>query len=139
MGKTLNVIEEFAYLTPGDKFVLSDDGSEYIAEQNEIFNRSDDKSGAFKSSFSYKFTISPAYARELIKKGILEDPSDVKTNNSDFVNVFDEIDDMIYEYENDLNNIPKTMEDQPECLKVERTTVLKNIVKVLYHLRSLKK
>lgn len=139
MGKTLNVIEEFAYLTPGDKFVLSDDGTEYVAEQNEIFNRSDDKSGAFKSSFSYKLALSPAYARELIKKGILEDPFDVKTNDSDFVNVFDEIDDMIYEYENDLNNIPKTMEDQPECLKVERTTVLKNIVKVLYHLKSLKK
>ena len=138
MRKTLNVIEDFAYLTPGDVFVLSDDGKEYVAEENYVTDEGDENN-SFKSSFSSKFAISPSYARELIKHGILEDPYDVKTDDGTFVNVFDEIDTLIDQYETDLQKLPKEMEDQPECLKVEKTTVLTNLVNVLKHLKSLKK
>lgn len=139
MNKTLNVIEDFAYLTPGDVFTLSDDGSEYVIEENEVFDRSDDKDGLFKSTYNSRFAISPAYAKELIKHGILEDPYDTKENDGTFVNVFDEIDTLIDRYNDDLQKLPKEMENQPECLKVERTTVLTNLLNVLKHLKSLKK
>lgn len=138
MGKTLNVIEDFAYLTQGDVFTLSEDGSEYVAEQNEVFDRNDDQNGNYKSSFTSRFTISPAYAKELIAEGILEDPWNNKVDEN-FVNVFDEIDDMLTTYNSELNTISDTMKGQPECLKVEKTTVLTNLIKVLNHLKSLKK
>lgn len=137
MRNTLNVIEPFMYLEPGDTFELTKDGN-YVAEQNEVFNRNNDENDVIKSSFHSAFTISPDYAKELIKAGILEDPFATK-NTEPFVNVFDEIDDMLITYNSDLNNIDKDMKDQPECLKVEKTTVLKNMIKMLNHLKGLKK
>jgi len=140
MGKTLTVIEDFAYLTAGDTFTLSEDGTEYVAEQHEVFDRNSDDDNEFKSTFSSRFTISPAYARELIENGILEDPYDTPSaKDENFVNVFDEIDDMLMQYGTELDELPDKMKNQPECLKVEKTTVLTNLVKVLNHLKSLKK
>lgn len=140
MGKTLNVIEDFAYLTAGDVLTLSEDGTEYVAESHEVFDRNSDDNTEFRSSFTSRFTISPAYAQELIENGILEDPSytDDATNRS-FVNVFDEIDDLLSTYGEELEKLPTEMKDQPECLKVEKATVLSNLVSVLNHLKSLKK
>lgn len=137
MRNTLNVIEPFMYLEPGDTFELTKDGN-YVAEQHEVFNRNNDDNDAIKSSFYSSFTISPNYAKELIKAGILEDPFATK-NTEPFVNVFDEIDDMLVTYNSELNNINTDMKDQPECLKVEKTTVLKNMIKMLNHLKGLKK
>ena len=74
----------------------------------------------------------------MVKNGILEDPFATKTNSS-FVNVFDEIDDMLIKYNADLHNIDKDMKGQPECLKVEKPTVLSNLIKVLTHLKGLRK
>lgn len=98
-------------------------------------NRED---GEMKTSFSSKFVISAKYAEELIKSGILEDPFATK-NTEPFVNVFDEIDDMLIIYSNELKNIDKDMKDQPACLKVEKTTVLNNMIKILNHLKGLKR
>ena len=71
----------------------------------------------------------------MIKAGILEN---AKTDKS-FVNVFDEIDNMINTYSTELKNIDKDMANSPECLKVEKTTVLQNLIKTLDHLKTLRK
>ena len=39
----------------------------------------------------------------------------------------------------ELKNIDKDMKDQPTCLKVEKTTVLNNMIKLLNHLKGLKR
>lgn len=56
-----------------------------------------------------------------------------------FVNVFDEIDNMLDAYTKDLKNINTDMDNAPECLKVEKTTVLKNLIKTLNYLKNLRK
>lgn len=54
-------------------------------------------------------------------------------------NVFDEIDSLMTSYTEDLNNVDEDMCHMPECLKVERITVLENMLKLLNHLKSLKR
>lgn len=134
--KTLKVIEPFFNLDVDDTFELSEDGKNYIAERKEEYN----KLGAFgeelKSSYSSSFSISTEYAKQLIKDGYLEEVKENKTEESGFVNVFDEIDRLLGEYNNRLNNIDKTL---PEVLKLEETTVLSNLIKALSHLKNLKK
>jgi hypothetical protein len=46
---------------------------------------------------------------------------------------------MLEEYNEELGNIDDDMADEPACLKVEKETVLRNMIKVLEHLNSLKK
>ena len=137
MNKTLTVIEPFLYFEPGDVFERTEDGN-YAYEENEYNTVTNREDGEMKTSFSSKFVISAKYAEELIKSGILEDPFATK-NTEPFVNVFDEIDDMLITYSNELKNIDKDMKDQPACLKVEKTTVLNNMIKILNHLKGLKR
>ena len=107
----------------------------YTAERNEEFHRTDDEDSELRSTYSAKFSISEGYAKELIQDGVLEDADDTKA----FVNVFDEIDSLTSRYENELKNVDKDMKDFPECMKVERTTVLNNLISVLDYLKGLKK
>lgn len=137
MNKTLNVIEPFMYFEPGDTFERTEDGN-YVYEANEFTTVNDEPDGEMKASFTSKFVISDKYAEELIKSGVLEDPFATK-NTEPFVNVFDEIDDMLTIYSNELKNLDKDMKDQPTCLKVEKTTVLNNMIKLLNHLKGLKR
>ena len=137
MNKTLNVIEPFMYFEPGDVFERAEDGN-YVYEDSEFTTVNDESDGEMKTSYTSKFVISSKYAEELVKKGILEDPFATK-NTEPFVNVFDEIDDMLTIYSNELKNIDKDMKDQPTCLKVEKTTVLNNMIKLLNHLKGLKR
>lgn len=138
MAKTLRVINPFFMADKDDTFVLSDDGKFYIAEHNEEFQAFGSDDTDTKSSFSSTFTISINWAKELIEEGYLEEVSP-KTEKSTFVNVFDEIDILLKKYSDELKNLPKDMADAPECVKVERTTVLTNIITVLEHLKSLRK
>lgn len=137
MNKTLNVIEPFMYFEPGDVFERTEDGN-YVCEDSEFTTVNNESNGEMKTSYTSKFVISDKYAEELVKKGILEDPFATK-NTEPFVNVFDEIDDMLTVYSNELKNIDKDMKDQPTCLKVEKTTVLNNMIKLLNHLKGLKR
>ena len=137
MNKTLNVIEPFMYFEPGDVFERAEDGN-YVYEDSEFTTVNDESDGEMKTSYTSKFVISSKYAEELVKKGILEDPFATK-DVEPFVNVFDEIDDMLTIYSNELKNIDKDMKDQPTCLKVEKTTVLNNMIKLLNHLKGLKR
>ena len=45
----------------------------------------------------------------------------------------------IKKYSKDLNGIDNEYKDMPECLKVEKVTVIKNLLKLLTYLKSLKK
>jgi hypothetical protein len=56
-----------------------------------------------------------------------------------FTNVFDEISRLIEKYSAEKKSLNEEMANMPECLKVERATVLNNIISVLDHLRGLKK
>ena len=42
-------------------------------------------------------------------------------------------------YADALKNLDEDMKDQPTCLKVEKTTVLNNMIKLLNHLKGLKR
>lgn len=137
MNKTLNVIEPFMYFEPGDVFERTEDGN-YVCEDSEFTTVNNESNGEMKTSYTSKFVISNKYAEELVKKGILEDPFATK-NTEPFVNVFDEIDDMLTIYSNELKNLDEDMKDQPICLKVEKTTVLNNMIKLLNHLKGLKR
>jgi len=137
MNKTLNVIEPFMYFEPGDVFERTEDGN-YVCEDSEFTTVNNESNGEMKTSYTSKFVISNKYAEELVKKGILEDPFATK-NTEPFVNVFDEIDDMLTLYSNELKNLDEDMKDQPTCLKVEKTTVLNNMIKLLNHLKGLKR
>ena len=135
MAKTLRVISDFLDMTPGDTFEYNNDTKMYVAERSEEFHRSDDSDSELRSIYSSRFAISEGYAKELIQDGILEDADETKN----FVNVFDEIDSLTSRYENELKNVNEDMAQFPECMKVERITVLNNLLSVLDHLKGLKK
>jgi len=135
MAKTLRVISDFLDMNPGDTFEYNEDTKMYVAERSEEFHRSDDSDSELRSIYSSSFAISEGYAKELIQDGILEDTDEGKN----FVNVFDEIDSLTSRYEYELKNVDKDMATFPECMKVERITVLNNLLSVLDHLKGLKK
>ena len=136
MMKELKVIEPFFNLEIGDKLTLTEDGKSYVFTDSDS---SVDKteSGDSKFSFSATFKIDSVYAQELIKNGYLEEV-DYKKNDT-FRNVFDEIDIMLNRYNEELDNLDRDFDDKPACLKVEKGTVLNNLIKALSHLRELKK
>lgn len=135
--KNLKVNRSFSVLDKGDILVPVNNGEDYEIECSEDYT--DHCEGQeYKASFNSKFSISKSYAEELIKRGILSTVEENKREN-DFKNVFEEIDNLINEYTKTLNNIDKDCEDCPECVKLEKTTVLKNCITVLNYLKSLKK
>jgi hypothetical protein len=138
MIKTLKVVEPVFNLSTGDVLELSEDGSKYVYEVNENSSNSFDDGSTHDVSFSSTVSISPEYAMELINDGILENGLQQKTNE-DFKNVFSEIDAMIEGYNDQLDRLDDDFKDKPACMKVEKQTVLSNLVKVLIHLRNLKK
>lgn len=138
MSKILKVIEPFFMLDLDDTLELTEDGKFYVANRNEEF-RSNNEDSDVMSSYKSEFCISVKWAKQLIEDGFLEEVEIEKPKKQNFVNVFDEIDNLLVKYENDLKNIDSDMKDEPECLKVEKTTVLKNIIKVLNHLKTLRK
>lgn len=138
MAKILRVIDPFFDMNVDDTFVLSDDGKFYVAERTEEFHTANaDADEDLSSSYKSWFKISIKWAKQLIEEGYLEEVEPKKTNT--FVNVFDEIDKLLKKYQGELEGIPTTMKDVPECLKVERTTVLTNIISVLNYLKALRK
>lgn len=136
MSKTLRVINPFFVVDIDDTFILSEDGKFYIFQKNEEFHRAGETK-ELNSVYNSSFSISIDYAKQLIEDGYLEEVE--KTDKSKFVNVFDEIDSLINRYQKDLANIDMDMADQPQCVKVEKTTVLTNILSVLNHLKTLRK
>lgn len=120
----------------GDTFSLSEDGKFYVAERNEEFHRAGEKN-ELNSTFNSTFNISIDYAKELIEEGYLEEVDPV--TKPGFINVFDEIDNLIDRYSKELKNIDLDLAGEPQCVKVEKTTVLTNMLSVLNHLKTLRK
>jgi hypothetical protein len=139
MTKTLRVIDPFFVMELGDLFEYSEDSKMYVSVHNEDFyNTEGDTVNAVKSSYSSSFQISPDYAKTLIKEGYLEEVPEAEKASS-FVNIFDEIDNLLNKYKAGLKTIEKDMAELPACVKVERQTVLTNMITLLEHLKSLKK
>lgn len=135
MTKTLKVIKPFFVMEEGDTFNRIDNGN-YVSEVNNEYNLANDlfdDSNDFRSTYNSRFEISEDYAKALVKLGHLEEV------NENFVNVFDEIEKLAKIYDTELDNLDKDFENAPACMKVEKETVLKNMLKVLEHLHSLKK
>lgn len=135
MAKTLRVIDSFFVMEVGDTFVLADNGEYYVSEHSEEFHKNG-KDDTLSSSYNSTFRISPEYAKELTDNGYLEE---VDEDKKPFVNVFDEIDMLIDRYQTELLNLDNDLASQPQCVKVEKTTVLTNLLSVLNHLKTLRK
>lgn len=141
MSKVLKVIKPFFVLDKDDTLELSQDGTTYSSVYKEQTSQSDDASSNIQSTYTSEYTISVDYAKMLIEEGFLEEvkKSEPVVDKRDFVNVFEEIDMLIEDYTEALNNIDNEMANMPACLKVERKTVLDNLLTLLTHLKSLKK
>ena len=137
MAKTLTVIDPFFVMEAGDTFEWNEDDNMYVANHAEEFHKSDDSDSEIRSTYQSNFAISVDYAKELIADGYLEETSNEPKKA--FTNVFDEINRLIDKYEDEKNNLQEDMANMPECLKVERATVLNNVLSVLDHLKELKK
>ena len=120
-----------------DQQVLTGHGT-VCQRQEEYYNNDEDSIKEIKSVFSTNFQISTEYAKSLIKDGYLEEASEL-TDKTTLVNIFDEIDTLLNTYTTQLNRIDEDLKDIPACVKIERQTVLQNMITLLKHLKSLKK
>jgi len=138
MAKVLRVINPFFVMNIGDTFEYSDDEKMYISRYKEEFYKVADESvSGIKSRYNSEFRISPDYAKSLIEEDYLEEVSEEKKQN--FVNIFDEIDTLLLKYKNGLKTLDEDTVGLPQCVKVERESVLSNLVTLLEHLKGLKK
>lgn len=141
MAKILKVTKPFFVMEIGDTFEYDANTKQYKSVYNIEHNGSDEKSTTVVSTYNSVYTISEEYAKMLIDNGYLEE-SYIDTESekpTQFVNIFNEIDRLISEYSKDLDGIDNEYKDMPECLKVEKVTVIKNLLKLLTYLKSLKK
>ena len=130
MTKSLKVIKEGLSLEVGEILTLSEDNKFYIFEcTDNLHNEGND-------TYTYSTTcrISVEYAKLLIEEGYLAEVDD-----KPFVNIFDEISNLMKVYREQLDEVLAQTGDYPMCLKVEKQTVLSNMIKLLMHLNSLKK
>ena len=138
MAKTLRVIDPFFIMELGDIFEYDENSKMYVSKRKEEFYKTDDDSiNEIKSTYNAEFTISEDYAKTLIEDGFLEEASEC--DKPGFVNLFDEIDSLLIKYKKGLETINEDCAELPACVKVERETVLNNLVTLLEHLKSLKK
>lgn len=135
--KNLKVIKPFSVLEVGDTLTLSADGKSFETEYNETFEWPGIDCLDMSSTFAGKFSISIDYAKTLIEQGFLADYDSAKKDG--FVNIFDAIDELLEKYTADLDEVKHLDADVPACLKVEKETVLTNLITVLNHLKNLKK
>ena len=138
MSKVLRVIDPFFVMEIGDTFELSEDGKEYVSHHSEEFHTAKEE-GEVNSTYDSVFKISLKWAQQLIEDGYLEEVEETPKNATPFVNVVDEIDRLIDKYQKEANELSNSKELIPECLKVEKTTVLTNLLSVLNYLKSLRK
>lgn len=136
MSKILKVVKPFFIMEAGDTFELSADEKEYVSAIS-MEHHEDDEERSMVSSYNAKYSISKEYAENLIAEGFLVE--DAPAQDKKFVNVFDEIADLRKEYKEELAAIDDEMANMPACMKVEKETVLTNLINVLDYLNSLKK
>lgn len=136
MTKILKVIKPFFVMENGDTFEYNADTDQYESVYNEEHNSSNEDNSTVVSSYNSVYRISKEYAKMLIDNGYVEEVDDKKR----FVNIFDEINNKLSEYNNELCVLKsKADENTPQCLLVEKETVLRNMIKLLEYLKGLKK
>ena len=136
MTKILKVIKPFFVMENGDTFEYNADTDQYESVYNEEHNSSNEDNSTVVSSYNSVYRISKEYAKTLLDNGYVEEVDEKKR----FVNIFDEIDNKLNEYNNELYTLKtKADENTPQCLLVEKETVLRNMIKLLEYLKGLKK
>jgi hypothetical protein len=136
MTKILKVIKPFFVMENGDTFEYNADTDQYESVYNEEHNSSNEDNSTVVSSYNSVYRISKEYAKMLLDNGYVEEVDEKKG----FVNIFDEIDNKLNEYNNELYTLKtKADENTPQCLLVEKETVLRNMIKLLEYLKGLKK
>lgn len=136
MTKILKVIKPFFVMEAGDTFEYNADTKQYESVYNEEHNSSNEDNSTVVSSYNSVYRISEEYAKMLLDNGYVEEVDSDKK----FVNIFDEIDRKIMEYNYELHLLHDNKnEDTPQCLLVEKETVLRNMIKLLEYLKGLKK
>ena len=136
MKDTFKVIKPFLMLEEGDVLVFDSVDDMYVSEYSSVYGEDVNEHAEYTS----KCKLSPKYVLELEDQGYIEEVKNTEEEKTPkFVNVFDEIDTMLASYKEDLANIDIDEENTPACLKVEKETVLKNLIKALNHLKELKK
>ena len=131
----LKLVKPLYYMEPGSVFEFKD--GEYVCEIKNNVNDVITNDGKNTVEFSQRMSISEESAKNLIEKGFLKEV--VSEDDSNFINVFDQIDKMIAMYKTELNNLDNDYEGSPACMKVEKETVLKNLIKALTYLKNLKR
>ena len=141
MAKILKVTKPFFVMEIGDTFEYDANTKQYKSCYKIEHNCSDQNNTTVVSTYNSVYTISEEYAKMLIDNGYVEESSiDTESEKpTQFVNIFNEIDKLSSEYSKDLNDVDNEYKDMPECLKVEKVTVIKNLLKLLTYLKSLKK
>ena len=136
MTKILKVIKPFFVMENGDTFEYNADTDQYESVYNEEHNSSNEDNSTVVSSYNSVYRISKEYAKMLLDNGYVEEVD----NKKRFVNIFDEIDNKFVEYNKELCVLKsKSDENTPQCLLVEKETVLRNMIKLLEYLKGLKK
>lgn len=136
MTKILKVIKPFFVMENGDTFEYNADTDQYESVYNEEHNSSNEDNSTVVSSYNSVYRISKEYAKMLLDNGYVEEVDDKKR----FVNIFDEINNKLSEYNNELCALKLKADDNtPQCLLVEKETVLRNMIKLLEYLKGLKK
>ena len=136
MAKILKVTKPFFVMEIGDTFEYDANTKQYKSVYNIEHNGSDEKNTTVVSTYNSVYTISEEYAKMLIDNGYIEEVDEKKR----FVNIFDEIDNKLSEYNEELYDLSRgNDEDTPQCLLVEKETVLRNMIKLLEYLKGLKK
>ena len=130
MTKSLKVIKEGLSLEVGEILTLSEDNKFYIFECTDYLHNE----GNDTYTYSTTCRISVEYAKLLIEEGYLAEVDD-----KPFVNIFDEISNLMKVYRTQLDEVLAQNDNYPMCLKVEKQTVLSNMIKLLMYLNSLKK
>ena len=131
----LKLVKPLYYMEAGSIFEFKD--GEYVCEIKNNVNDVITNDGKNTVEFSQRMSISEESAKNLIEKGFLKEV--VSEDDSNFINVFDQIDKMLTMYKTELNNLDNDYEDSPACMKVEKETVLKNLIKALTYLKNLKR
>lgn len=136
MTKILKVVKPFFVMEEGDTFEYNEETAQYESVYNEEHNSSNEDNSTVVSSYNSVYRISKEYAKMLLDNGYVEEVDEKKR----FVNIFDEIDNKLSEYNDELYTLKtKADENTPQCLLVEKETVLRNMIKLLGYLKGLKK
>lgn len=141
MGKILKVSKNglLKSLSPDMEFVLSKDGKTYDY-QKEVKNTADCPDGMEAwEVYSNKISLSKEFCEKLVKEGsLIEVKEENKSQECCSCKIYQEIDKLLKEYNKELKNVLDNKDEVPECLRVEKMTVLKNLIKVLNYLKDLK-